>query len=581
MYKERLQEAQNILNELQVDYYLLPMADFHKSEYLSDYFKSIAYLTGFTGSAGTLVIGKEEICLWVDGRYFIQADNQSAIHGIKIMKMGLPETPTVKEYLSNNIDAVIGFDGRLLSVSTIEDLPHTNLKSDIFILDTLWTTRPELSKKPGFSYDTKYCGVGRIEKFEQVRKCMEDNNFHIMTTLDDIAWTFNIRGKDVACNPTILSYALFSTTNINLYVQDGSLDESTIQELNNDGVNVKSYDDIYEDVKSITDTVLLDKNTVNYAIFNNISKDVTITNKDNPTQLLKAIKNDVEIKNTINAHIKDGVAMTKYMYYLKNELVESDEVELANYIDKLRSEQDAFYDISFDTICGYQENAALMHYHAIPENCSIVKKEGLLLVDSGGQYLDGTTDITRTFALGDITSEQRRDFTIVLKAMLRLSDAVFLKGFNGQQLDILARGVVYQYGLDYRCGTGHGVGHFLGVHEGPQGIHSRVRPGLSEGAPIVPGMITTNEPGIYKEGKHGIRLENELLCVIKEENEYGQFLEFKTITYCPIDVDAIDYSMMSNHEIETLQNYHQEVYDTISPYLTTDEKTWLYNFINK
>ncbi len=579
MFKQRLENTQQLLKENNIDLYVLPMADFHQSEYLSEHFKGIAFLTGFTGSAGTLVVGHDEVCLWVDGRYFIQADNQSAIHGIKIMKMGLPDVPTVIEYLNNHEQASLGFDGRLLAPSFVEQLSHKTINPSFDALSTLWNDRPPLPNNPGFLYNLKYCGESRVDKFNKIKEQLNDAKYHIICTLDDIAWIFNIRGRDVACNPTMLAYAIISTKYINLYIQPGTLDSEQLNELENDGVTVKSYNDIYEDIKEIDDTVLLHKESINYAIFHNISKDIKIINDVNPSQALKAIKNEVEIKNTINAHIKDGVAMTKFMYHLKNELTSSDEVSLANYCKTLRSAQPDFFDISFETICGYQENGALMHYQATPKNHSKVEREGLLLVDSGGQYLDGTTDITRTFALGNITDEQRKDYTIVLKGMMRLSRAVFIKGMSGLQLDILARGIVYENGLDYRCGTGHGVGHFLGVHEGPNGFRPKSRPGGYEEAAILPGMITTNEPGIYKEGKHGIRIEDELLCVVKEENEYGQFLEFKTITYCPIDLDAVDFTMLNEDEIAQLHAYHQDVYTTVSPYLTEDEKSWLTNFI--
>jgi Xaa-Pro aminopeptidase len=377
----------------------------------------------------------------------------------------------------------------------------------------------------------------------------------------------------------MLAYALINQEDAYLYVQDHTLSDVDKDILLKENILVKDYSSIYEDVKTLTGSVMLNSNAINYSIYKNIT--APIIDCPNPSQTYKAIKNTVEINNTINAHIKDGVAMTKFMYWLKTNIgkTDMDEISISDKLEEFRRQQESFYDLSFDTICAYQENAALMHYKATSEDYKQVQPNGLLLIDSGGQYLDGTTDITRTFALGSISEEERKDFTIVLKAMLRLSNAKFLAGTSGVTLDILAREVVYSYGLDYRCGTGHGVGHFLNVHEGPNNFRSASRTSVAPICEQVPGMITTNEPGIYKEGKHGIRIENELLCVKDEENEYGQFLRFQTITLCPIDVDAIDFSMMNSTEIHQLEQYHQLVIEKLSPYLNKEEKNWLTTFV--
>ena len=404
---------------------------------------------------------------------------------------------------------------------------------------------------------------------------MKDCNHHIITSLDDIVWLFNIRGNDVPCNPVVLSYALINQEDAYLYVQDGVIDAKIEAILKRDSIYIKNYNDIYDDVEKLTGKVLLDKQIVNYEICRRLNCE--IVNGPNPTQLFKAIKNKTEIEATKYAHIKDGVAVTKFMYWLKTNVgkIPMDEVSISDKLEEFRKAQKDFYDLSFDTICAYKENAALMHYKAEPGKCATVTNEGLLLIDSGGQYFDGTTDITRTFVLGNISDVERRDYTVALKALLRLQDARFIAGTTGPNLDLFAREMVYKYNLDYRCGTGHGVGHFLNVHEGPNGFRPKDRPGSNAMCAFEPGMITTDEPGIYIENSHGVRHENELLCVETANNEYGQFLRFEPITMVPFDLDGLDLNLLSNHEIEQINEYHQLVFDTIAPYLTSEEKSWL------
>ena len=581
MIKENISKCISLLEEQNIDIYIVPTADFHQSEYVGEYFKGREFLTGFTGSAGTLLISKKECCLWVDGRYYIQARQQVAGTGIKIMEAGMPNVPTIKEYLQQYADCKLGFDGKVIAAKDVLDYNIDTIDYHHDLVDSIWSNRPMMSKNPGFLYDIKYCGESRTSKIERIREKMKDCDHHIITSLEDIAWIFNIRGKDISCNPMLLSYAIIDKDSSYLYVQNGTLETEAINTLKQENVIVKEYTAIYEDVKNLQGKILLDTSSVNYTIYKNINSTCTLVDTVNPSQYFKAIKNDVEIKNTINGHIKDGVAMTKFMYWLKTNIgkIEMDEISISNTLENYRKQQELFYDLSFNTICGYQENGALMHYKATKEKYSKVYPKGLLLIDSGGQYLDATTDITRTFALGPISDQQRKDFTIVLKSMLRLSNAKFIYGATGVSLDILARGVVYEYGLDYRCGTGHGVGHFLGVHEGPNGIRPNNRPGTIPLSVQEAGMITTNEPGIYREGEYGIRLENELLCVKDFENEYGQFMKFETITYCPLDIEAIDFTMMNQEEIEQLNMYHQDVYKKVSPFLTNEEKFWLHEFI--
>lgn len=574
MIKENIKKLQNLMKEKGIDIYIVPTSDFHQSEYVGEYFNGRKFLSGFTGSAGTLVISSNEARLWTDGRYFIQAKQQLEGSGIILMKMAMPGVPTIKEYLDQNIDKTVGFDGRVMSAQEAEHL-NNKLITDIDLVDEVWHDRPNISQEPAYLYDEKYCGESRASKLQRLREAMGDCQHHIITSLDDIVWLFNIRGNDVECNPVVLAYALINKDDAILYVQNNVVDIKMAAILKRDGINIKAYNDIYEDVKKLTGKVLLDKQIVNYQICSNLNCE--IKNMINPTQCFKAIKNETEIKATKNAHIKDGVAMTKFTYWLKTNVgkIELDEISISDKLTAFRKVQNDFRDLSFDTICGYKANAALMHYKAQPGKCAKVTNEGMLLIDSGGQYLDGTIDTTRTFVLGPISDQERRDFTIALKAMMRLQAAHFVAGTTGPNLDILARGIVYEYNLDYRCGTGHGVGHYLNVHEGPNGFRPHDRPGWAPMCAFEPGMITTDEPGIYIEGSHGVRHENELLCVEVTNNEYGQFLKFEPITMVPFDLDGLDLKLLSDHEIKQINDYQQLVFDHVAPYLSNEERTWL------
>ncbi|HIX82782.1 MAG TPA: aminopeptidase P family protein [Candidatus Erysipelatoclostridium merdavium] len=574
MVKERIEELRKLMKEHGIDLYIIPTSDYHQSEYVGEYFGARKYMSGFTGSAGTLIVGLDEARLWVDGRYHIQAEKQTANTGITLMKMGLAGVDTINEYLEKNADKTVGFDGRVMSYQEVLNMKNKVI-SNVDLVNEIWHDRPSISHEPAFIYDEKYCGESRGSKLQRLRKAMKDCNHHIITSLDDIVWLFNIRGNDVPCNPVVLSYALINQEDAYLYVQDGVIDAKIEAILKRDSIYIKNYNDIYDDAEKLTGKVLLDKQIVNYEICRRLNCE--IVNGPNPTQLFKAIKNKTEIEATKFAHIKDGVAVTKFMYWLKTNVgkIPMDEVSISDKLEEFRKAQKDFYDLSFDTICAYKENAALMHYKAEPGKCATVTNEGLLLIDSGGQYFDGTTDITRTFVLGNISDIERRDYTVALKALLRLQDARFIAGTTGPNLDLFAREMVYKYNLDYRCGTGHGVGHFLNVHEGPNGFRPKDRPGSNAMCAFEPGMITTDEPGIYIENSHGVRHENELLCVETANNEYGQFLRFEPITMVPFDLDGLDLNLLSNHEIEQINEYHQLVFDTIAPYLTSEEKSWL------
>ena len=575
MINQRITKLRQLMKERGIDLYIIPTSDFHQSEYVGSYFEARHYMSGFSGSAGTLIVREDEAYLWTDGRYFIQAEKELADSCIQLMKMRTPGVPTIKEYIEKYPEATIGFDGRVMPYN--QCLFTNTIQANEDLVDLIWQERPELSHEEIYLYDTKYSGVSRKEKLEIIREKMKDAKYHLVTTLDDIAWIFNIRGNDVLCNPVALAYALIEKEKANLYLRKEAVSQEVIDELLKDQIEVKDYFDIYEDIKHIEGKVLLDTKSVNYALVSHIRQE-NIIDQTNPSQLLKSIKNETEIKATKDAHLHDGIAVTKFMYWLKTNIgkMEMDELSISNKLLEYRKQQPNFKDISFTTICAYRENAALMHYHPTEKQYSKVEASHLLLIDSGGQYLTGTTDITRTFVLGEMTQKERKDFTIALKAMFRLQNAHFIQDVTtGANLDILARGVIYDYDLDYRCGTGHGVGHFLNVHEGPNGLRPKSLYGHE--ACIVPGMITTDEPGVYVEGSHGIRHENELLCVKHTENEYGTFLKFEPITYVPFDIEGLDLNYLSNHEIASINEYQQYAFDHIKDALTQEEKDWYLN----
>lgn len=575
MINTRINELRKLMKQNNIDIYVIPTNDYHSSEYVGDYFKCREYMSGFTGSAGTLIVTLEEACLWIDGRYFIQAEKETANSEIKLMKMTLPGVPTIIEYLHQFKDLTIGFDGKVIPYHDAKKYGQ-NIQANLDLVDQIWKDRPAMSKQPGMLYDIKYCGETRTSKLARIQKEMQDIPYHLISSLDDIVWIFNIRGNDVESTPVILSYALIEQDKATLYVQNGVFDKESLAELNKDRIIIKDYFDIYEDIQHIEGKVLIDTTSVNYALVSKLNED-QIVDQYNPSQMMKAIKNNVEIEATKNAHLKDGIAVTKFMYWLKHSIgqIELNELSISDKLFEFRKQQDLLTDVSFTTICAYGSNAALMHYHPTKDNYSPVEAKGLLLIDSGGQYLDGTTDITRTFVLGQISDKEKRDFTIALKAMFRLQNAHFLKGVTtGENLDILARGIVYDYDLDYRCGTGHGVGHFLNVHEGPNGMRPK---SFHVNAHILPGMITTDEPGIYNEGEFGIRHENELLCVEGTTNEYGTFLHFEPITYVPFDIAGLDFDYLSNKEIESINDYQKMTFDKLKDYLTEEEKQWYLN----
>ena len=589
MIKQRIEKIRDLMKEKNIYAYIVPSSDYHQSEYVGEYFKAREFMSGFTGSAGTLIVSMDEVGLWTDGRYFIQAEQELKHSGIKLFKMGEEGVPTIEEYLLEKLpkNSTLGFDGRVMSVKEGQNLANKlvfkgiNIEYKYDLVNDIWQDRCSLPTEKAFLLDIEYSGESFSHKLSRIRQAMKEKKAttHILASLDDIAWLFNIRGRDVKSNPVVLSYAVICTNSVYLFIDKNKIDEDIKHELSKENVQIKGYDEVYEFIKNIgeNEVVLIDTSKVNYAIYNNIPSNVQKIEERNPSILFKSIKNEIELKNIRNSHIKDGVAFTKFMYWLKNNIGKIDitEISATQKLEDLRREQDKFIEPSFSTIAAYKDHAAMMHYSATEESNYKLEPRDLFLVDSGGQYFDGTTDITRTIALGPIHEKIRRDFTNVVRGMIRLSKAKFLYGCRGYNLDILARGPLWEEGIDYKCGTGHGIGFVLNVHEGPNGFRWKVREGIDDTCILEEGMVTTNEPGVYVENSHGIRIENEIVVRKAEKNEYGQFMNFEVITFAPIDLDAIDESLLLKDERIYLNNYHKQVYDKISPYLNEEEKQWL------
>ena len=589
MIPERLTALREEMKRRSIDIYVVPTADFHESEYVGEHFKARKFITGFTGSAGTAVITLKEAGLWTDGRYFVQAEKQLEGSTVTLYRMAEEGVPAVEEFVKDKLPqgGCIGFDGRTVNGAWGEKFVAIaeEKKGSLFVgedlINLIWTDRPELSKAPLFILEEKYSGKSTAEKIKDVRAKMaeEGADVHILTSLCDIAWLLNIRGGDIQSVPVVLSYLVLTRDQCIWFLQEEVVDDTIRAYLKENHIETGPYDDIYTYVPTIPESavVLMNKSSVNYRICSELNKNIQVINKPNPTELMKAVKNPVEVDNTRLAHVKDGVAVTKFMYWLKTNIgkIPMTEISASDYLEARRREQENFIDLSFTTISAYGANAAMMHYSATPESNTELKPEGFLLVDSGGHYYEGTTDITRTFVLGTISDEMKQHFTAVCRSNMKLANAKFLYGACGLNLDILARGPLWDMGIDYKCGTGHGVGYILNVHEGPNGFRWKIVPERHDSGVLEEGMITTDEPGVYLEGKYGIRTENELVCRKAEKNEYGQFMEFENITYAPIDLDGIDPEQMSPREKQMLNDYHKKVYEVLSPYMTEEENEWL------
>lgn len=589
MIPERLTALREEMKRRSIDIYVVPTADFHESEYVGEHFKARKFITGFTGSAGTAVITLKEAGLWTDGRYFVQAEKQLEGSTVTLYRMAEEGVPAVEEFVKDKLPqgGCIGFDGRTVNgawgekFAAIAEEKGGSLSVGEDLIDLIWTDRPELSRAPLFILEEKYSGKSTAEKINDVRAKMaeEGADVHILTSLCDIAWLLNIRGGDIQSVPVVLSYLVLTRDQCIWFLQEEVVDDTIRAYLKENHIETRPYDDIYTYVPDIPEStvVLMNKSSVNYRICSELNKNIQVINKPNPTELMKAVKNPVEVDNTRLAHVKDGVAVTKFMYWLKTNIgkIPMTEISASDYLEARRREQENFIDLSFTTISAYGANAAMMHYSATPESNTELKPEGFLLVDSGGHYYEGTTDITRTFVLGPISDEMKQHFTAVCRSNMKLANAKFLYGACGLNLDILARGPLWDMGIDYKCGTGHGVGYILNVHEGPNGFRWKIVPERHDSGVLEEGMITTDEPGVYLEGKYGIRTENELVCRKAEKNEYGQFMEFENITYAPIDLDGIDPEQMSPREKQMLNDYHKKVYEVLSPYMTEEENEWL------
>ena len=579
--RERVALLRTFMQEKEIRAFIVPSTDPHSGEYVPEFWESRKWISGFTGSAGTAVITDETGGLWTDSRYFLQAASQLEDTGIMLFKDRLPETPSIAEWLGSVLSPgdKVGIDGWVNTTAEAENLQKQLQAYGLQLVSTedpfqrIWKDRPSLPLNPPFILPLSYAGKNCTEKIAEIREQIFLNHADaiLLSALDEIAWTLNLRGSDVHCNPVFVSYLFITDTTTTLYILPEKITPEIKQYLSDNQIEVKPYQAIEADLHHYTGKGIQLTPGTNYALYQAASHNQIIRH-ESPVLHMKAIKNETEIQGFHHAMIKDGIAMVKFLFWLKNTVKNSQETELS--IDRklynLRAEQKDFKGISFDTIAGYQAHGAIVHYEATEETNATLHPEGLLLLDSGAQYLDGTTDITRTIVLGPVTKEQKTDFTLVLKGFIELSMAEFPYGTCGTQLDVLARQFMWKFGINYGHGTGHGVGHFLNVHEGPHQFRMNHMPAL-----LLPGMTVTNEPGIYKAGKHGVRTENTMLIVKSKETEFGAFYKFEPLTLCPIDKEAILPDMLSYEEKQWLNNYHSLVYDRLNASLNTDEQAWL------
>lgn len=595
MINQRISSLRLLMKENDITAYIVPSEDFHQSEYVGEYFKARAFISGFTGSAGLVIVTAESALLWTDGRYFIQAEKQLQGSDITLQKMDEPGVPTPIDYLKRTLPhgCKIAFDGRVVSVddgleyAKIVAEKNGTLLFDVDLIDQIWNDRPYLSEEPAFYLPEQHSGESSLSKLSRVQEKMSElgANLHIVSALDDICWMFNLRGNDVRYSPLVLSYAVITLEDVHLFIDKNKLSHDILQSFEKINVNIHPYNDIYDFVKSLDpgQKILLDPGKLNYALYQNIPSDALRVESPNPSILMKAVKNETELDNIRQAHIKDGIAWVRFMYWLKQNINKMDisEISASDQLETFRKEQEDYLWPSFAPISAYQGNAAIIHYESTPETNRRLMPRGLYLSDTGGNYMQGSTDITRTIALGPLSSQERLHFTTVLKSHINLAMARFLEGCSGYALDILARKPMWDMGLDYKHGTGHGVGYLLNIHEGPSGIRYKILSNRREHHPLQAGMVITNEPGIYIQDRHGVRIENEMIVIKGKQTEYGQFLEFEPCTYVPIDLDGIDTTLLSTKEKTYLNQYHQMVYATISPFLPESERDWLSKYTKK
>ncbi len=563
--------------------FIIPSTDPHLSEYVAPHWKSREWISGFTGSAGTVVITEKKAGLWTDSRYFLQAAEQLQGSGIDLYKEMLPETPSITKFLSDELQPgeSVGIDGKMFSVEQVESMQAELSAKNIQIvfcpdpMDELWENRPPMPESPAFVYDIKYAGKSCSEKIAAIRTELKKKSAEsvMLSALDEIAWTLNLRGNDVHCNPVVVSYLLITEKKAVLFIAPEKVTEEVRNYLEKQQIEIQNYSDteIYlSDLNS--SSILMNPAKTNYSVFSSVNPQCRIIRGEAPVALLKAIRNEQEIKGIHAAMQRDGVALVKFLRWLESAVPSGTETELSidRKLHAFRATQDLYAGESFDTIAGYKEHGAIVHYSATEESNATLHPKGFLLLDSGAQYLDGTTDITRTIALGELTTEEKTDYTLVLKGHIALAMAVFPSGTRGAQLDVLARMPLWSHKMNFLHGTGHGVGHFLSVHEGPQSIRMNENPIV-----LQPGMVTSNEPGVYKGGSHGIRTENLTLVCSAGEGLFGEYLKFETITLCPICKKGIIKELLTADEVDWLNNYHQQVYEKLSPKLNEEEKAWL------
>ncbi len=582
----RIEKLQSQIRKENIDFYIIPTSDFHNSEYVGDYFKIREWYSGFTGSNGTLLVAEDFVGLWTDGRYFVQAEKELAGSGIELFRLGDEGVPTIPEYIykSGKKGVRIGFDGRILRKFYVDRMLNCcqELEPEIVceedMAGDLWEDRPLLSKEEVFVLPQEYRGRSISEKYEMVLSKMKEEraDFLFVSKLDDIMWFLGIRGNDVECNPVALSYLFLTKDKKYLFIVKDALSPCAAEYLSANDVCIRDYEDVFAFLEKETEGLygIADAEETSYLAASIIEKKGHILTASNPIEAIKAIKTPDEIEQMRRFFLEDSAAVCRFIYYMKNHGVGMSEYEAAEYLDNLRAQLPGFKGLSFPTISAYGSNAAMMHYEAGADDCAVIKNKGFLLVDSGGQYLGATTDVTRTIAMGELTEEEKKYFTLVAVGMLRLQNAVFLEGCTGRNLDIMAREPLWEIGMDYKCGTGHGVGCYLNVHEGPHSIRWRYVKDIVETV-LKEGMVVTDEPGVYLQDRMGIRTENVLLIKKKVCNSDGAFLEFEPLTFVPIDLEAIDVAYLEPSDIRKLNEYHALVFEKIAPYLDDKEQEWL------
>ncbi|NDV82295.1 aminopeptidase P family protein [Bacteroides sp. 51] len=581
--QNRIQALRKVLKEKGLSAFIIPSTDPHVSEYVAPHWQSRVWISGFTGSAGTVVVTLEKAGLWTDSRYFIQAADQLAGTEIELYKEMLPETPSIPAFLCNELakGSKVGVDGKVYATTAAEGLQKELAVSGIELITNIdpiariWADRPAIPQNPPYIYDEKYAGKSTVEKLREIRIELAKKNCEaiLISALDEIAWTLNLRGSDVKCNPVVIGYLLITQQHAIFFIAPEKVTGEIETYLKSQGVEARNYSDIEDYLsQSGASPILLNPLQTNFTVYSSVNPEVEIIRNSSPVALLKAVRNEQEIKGVHNAMKKDGVALVRFLRWLEEAVPSGKETELSvdEKLHGFRAEQDLYVGESFDTIAGYKEHGAIVHYSATPESSSTLQPKGFLLLDSGAQYLDGTTDITRTIALGELTEEEKTDYTLVLKGHIALAMAKFPAGTRGAQLDALARIPLWKYGMNFLHGTGHGVGHFLNVHEGPQSIRMNENPVVLQA-----GMLTSNEPGVYKAGSHGIRIENLILAVKAGEGMYGDYLQFETVTLCPICKKGIIKELLTTDEVDWLNTYHQKVYDLLSEHLNEEERAWL------